>query len=264
MQPADEFLDVALDAARAAAEVLRRHFARLPAARLKADGSPVTEADLEAEAVIRETLTRAFPAHGFYGEETGADRADAEFVWYVDPLDGTRGFVRGTPFFSTQIALAHGDEFVLGVSSAPVYDELAWAVRGAGAWLDGARIRVSEVSALAAATLSAGNLASLARSPRWERYGALVGQVERVRGYGDFCHYHLLARGALDIVIESDVNVLDIAALSVIVTEAGGRFTDLEGQPVGRATTSALATNGRLHAAVLQALGCGERAGHER
>jgi histidinol-phosphatase len=140
------------------------------------------------------------------------------------------------------------------VSSAPVYGELVFAERGQGAWLGDKRLAVSEVATLEAAALSAGNLRTLASGPQWARYGELVARVDRIRGYGDFLHYHLLAAGKIDVVIESDVNILDIAACVAIVTEAGGRFTDLSGAPVTRETTTVLATNGRLHEAVLDAL----------
>jgi histidinol-phosphatase len=113
---------------------------------------------------------------------------------------------------------------------------------------------VSQVSSVDASIVSTGNLKTLAASPAWARFGALIGGINRIRGYGDFVHYHLLARGALDVVIESDVNILDIAALTVIVEEAGGRFTDLSGASVGLATTSVLATNGALHAPLLERL----------
>jgi histidinol-phosphatase len=179
---------------------------------------------------------------------------DAESVWLVDPIDGTKSFVRECPFFSTQIALMRGGKFVLGVSCAPAYDELAWAERGCGAFLNGKPIRVSGVAALDGTIVSTGNLKSLAASDAWPRLGTLIGATNRIRGYGDFVHYHLLARGALDVVVESDVNILDIAALTVIVEEAGGKFTDLKNQPVGLATTSVLATNGKLHEPVLDTL----------
>lgn len=243
-----------MDAASAAAEVIKRLYRRNLAVTLKSDRSPVTEADVRAEQAIRAVLGQRFPSYGFYGEETGQDRLQAESVWLVDPIDGTKSFVRECPFFSTQIALMRGGRFVLGVSSAPAYDELAWAERGSGAFLNGDRIRVSGTSSVDACILSSGNLKSLARGVAWPAYGRLVSQVNRIRGYGDFVHYHLLARGALDAVIESDVNVLDIAALTVLVEEAGGRFTDLTGAPVGLATTTVLATNGPLHAPILAAL----------
>ncbi len=243
-------LATALDAARAAAVVIRELYQRNIAVTTKADKSPVTEADVRAEQVIREVLAQRFPSYGFFGEETGQHAMDAENVWLVDPIDGTKSFVRDCPFFSTQIALLRAGRFVLGVSSAPAYGELAWAEQGRGAWLDGKRIAVSTTDSLGQAIVSTGNLKSLAASAAWPRLGGLIGAVNRIRGYGDFVHYHLLARGALDVVVESDVNILDIAALTVIVEEAGGRFTDLRGEPVGLATTTVLATNGRLHDAI--------------
>lgn len=247
-------LQAALDAASAAAEIIRGYYGRNPQVRTKADRTPVTEADVRAEQTIRAVLGERFPGYGFYGEETGQHDPDAENVWLVDPIDGTKSFVRECPFFSTQIALLRAGRFVLGVSSAPVYGELAWAEAGAGAYLNEQPMRVSATETLPASTVSTGNLKTLAASAQWGRLGGLIGQVSRIRGYGDFLHYHLLARGAVDVVIESDVNILDIAALTVIVREAGGRFTDLSGGEVTLATTSVLASNGRLHASVLEAL----------
>jgi histidinol-phosphatase len=250
-EPSKE-LKAALDAARAAADVIRGFYQRNVKIEVKADKTPVTEADVRSEETIRELLTRRFPTHGFYGEETGKSGMDAESIWLVDPIDGTKSFVRECPFFSTQIALLRGGRFVLGVSMAPAYDELAWAERGRGAFLNGKRIHVGRTATLDAAIVSSGNLKSLAASPAWPRFGGLIGGISRIRGYGDFVHYHLLARGALDAVIESDVNILDIAALTVIVEEAGGEFTDLTGAPVGLATTTVLATNGPLHRPILE------------
>ena len=241
------YLQVALDAARSAAEVIRHYFREGTEVSLKADATPVTRADIEAEELIRRAIGSAFPDHGFYGEETGSRGLDAEYVWLVDPIDGTRSFVRGYPFFSTQIALLHQGRVVVGVSSAPGFDEMAWAERGHGAWLDGQRCRVSSLAKLEEATVSSGNLRTLASGPRWAGWGEVVRRVARSRGFGDFYHYHLLATGRIDAVVESDVNVLDVAALSLIVEEAGGRFTDLEGAPLSLDTTSVLATNGRLH-----------------
>ncbi len=247
-------LAAALEAARAAAQLIRSYYQKGIEVRTKADASPVTEADVKAEELIRGILSRHFPGHGFYGEEGGQHAMQAESIWLVDPIDGTKSFVRETPFFSTQIALMRAGELVLGVSSAPAYGELAWAERGGGAWLNDRPVRVSSTAALGEAHVSGGNLKTLAGGAQWARFGALIRQVSRIRGYGDFVHYHLLARGALDVVIESDVNILDVAALAVIVREAGGTFTDLAGGAVGLGTTSVLASNGRLHAGVLAAL----------
>ena len=243
-------LAAALEAARAADAVIAPLYRSNLAVEIKSDRSPVTEADRRAEAAIHAVLSRHFPEYGFYGEETGQHAMQAENIWLVDPLDGTKSFVRDSPFFSTQIALMRRGELVLGVSSACAYGELAWAERGNGAYLNGQRINTSDRRALDESILSTGNLKSLAARPQWAHLGALVQQVNRVRGYGDFVHYHLLARGALDLVIESDVNILDIAALAVIVEEAGGRFTDLSGQAIHLGTTSVLATNGHLHEVV--------------
>jgi histidinol-phosphatase len=248
-------LKAAIEAAEAAARVIRSLYQRNLEVVTKADKSPVTEADVKAEHAIHEVLSARFPDYGFYGEETGQHAMGAESIWLVDPIDGTKSFVRECPFFSTQIALMRGGRMVLGVSSAPAYDEFAWAERGEGAWLGGQRIRVSGIDSVESAIVSSGNLKTLASGPQWSRYGELVARVNRIRGYGDFVHYHLLARGALDAVIESDVNILDIAALTVIVEEAGGRFTDLAGGEVGLATTTVLASNGPLHAPLLAALG---------
>ncbi|HYL69763.1 MAG TPA: inositol monophosphatase family protein [Candidatus Dormibacteraeota bacterium] len=247
-------LTAALEAAAAAEVIIRSYYGTKAQVRTKADRSPVTDADVRAEQAIRATLSRHFPGYGFYGEETGRHDMQAQSIWLVDPIDGTKAFVRENPFFSTQIALLRAGRLVLGVSNAPAYRELAWAEEGAGAWLNERRVAVSGVSELAAAAISAGNLKTLARGAAWPRYGALVAEANYCRGYGDFAHYHMLARGALDVVIESDVNILDIAALTVIVREAGGSFTDLDGAPVGLGTTSVLASNGLLHAAVLERL----------
>ncbi len=248
-------LECALEAARAAAEISARLYRSNLAVSIKEDRTPVTEADVQCERAIRAVLEAQFPDYGFYGEETGQRAMNAPNVWLVDPIDGTKSFVRDCPFFSTQIALRREGALVLGVSSAPAYGELAWATLGGGAFLNGEPMRVSHTGALSEAILSTGNLKTLAASTvGWRRFGTLVGRVNRLRGYGDFLHYHLLARGALDVVLESDVNILDIAALSVIVREAGGKFTDLDGGAIDLDTTTVLAANAALHAPVLAAM----------
>ena len=244
-------LDAALAAAAAAAELIRGSYRRNIGVRSKADGSPVTEADIAAEQAIRAIVQGRFPQDGFYGEESAADRMDAERLWLVDPIDGTKSFVRQYPMFSTQIALMRRGGLELGVSCAPVWGETAWAERGAGAFMDGTPLAVSGIATLEQATVSTGNLRSLAGGPRWAAFGRIVTRLDRIRGFGDFLHYHLLAAGKIEAVIESDIHILDIAALTVIVEEAGGRVTDLEGASIGLGTRSILASNGALHDTIL-------------
>jgi histidinol-phosphatase len=257
-------LKAALEAAERAADVVRDLYQRNLEVRFKQDKSPVTEADVRCETAIREILEARFPSYGFHGEETGSHDVDAESLWLVDPIDGTKAFVRGYPMFSTQIALMRGGELVMGVSNAPLYGELAYAERGHGAYLNGKPIAVSSVCTLAEAALSSGNVKSLAAGVQWARYGKLVSQVDRMRGYGDFLHYHLLAAGKIDAVIESDVNILDIAACAVIVMEAGGKATQLDGAPITLSSTTVLASNGPLHDAVSGALGLSRGADLDR
>lgn len=224
----------------------------------KTDDTPVTEADRGAERVIREYLSQAFPEHAIWGEEFGGS-ADADgWLWLVDPLDGTKSFVRGSPVFSTQIALWHDGIPMLGVSHVPVGGECAWASRDDGAFIDGERVRTAATTRIEAAAISVGNIKTLAAGAGWQRLSSLVQRAWRIRGYGDYLHYHMLARGSIDAVIESDVHVLDIAALCLIVEEAGGVFTDLHGGPVRADTTSVLAAaTPALHAELLAGLAQG-------
>jgi histidinol-phosphatase len=247
----DTALSAARDAAQAASEIILHYWRSGVEVIVKGDDTPVTAADREAEMAIRAILAAALPEAGIYGEEYGADDTSRDYLWLVDPLDGTKSFVRRTPFFSTQIALMHRGELVMGVSSAPVYGERMWAVRGRGAFLDGEPVRVAPTATMSAASISTGNLKTLTADRRWDVLGGLIRDSNRIRGYGDFCHYHLLARGSLDLVVESDVNILDIAALAVIVTEAGGVFTDLAGAAPGLDTRSVLAGTPAIHAEAL-------------
>lgn len=217
---------------------------------LKQDASPVTEVDVATEHRIKQILTQALPAAAFFGEETGKadgeedgeDSSAFQYRWLVDPIDGTKSFIRAMPFYSTQIALELSGELILGVSNAPAYSERLVAVRGEGVWLNDVAVKCSDVTDIDDAFLSSGNLTSLAsHAGNWERYGSLVRRARRVRGYGDFCHYHQLCCGQTDLIIESDVNILDIAALTVGVRQAGGVITDLSGSAITESTTSVLA-----------------------
>ncbi len=263
-------LDAAVVAVNAAGAKIREYFAGSFGIEIKADNSPVTEADIEAEKIIRSTLLEVFPDYGFYGEETGKSESSNGMVWLVDPIDGTKSFVRRSPFFSTQIALMSPDGLVVGVSDAPCLPrerlgnidsvsetERVIAVAAGGCRRNTKIVTTSKTENLSDAYLSSGNLKSLAGDPAaWSRYATLVSSVARVRGYGDFYHYHQLVSGQADLVIESDVNILDIAALVVAVREAGGVFTDLQGYDITLETTSVLAAaTPALHAEALAVLG---------
>lgn len=247
----DQALSVALEAAADARRIIEHYWQRGADVEWKADATPVTVADREAETAIRERLLGAFPDHAIYGEEHGR-QGESDYLWLVDPLDGTKSFVRRTPFFSTQIALMYCGELVLGVSCAPLAGETMSARRGGGAWLDGRRVQVADGVPMAQASVSTGNVRSLAQGRGWQVLAGLIQEIGRIRGYGDYCHYHLLARGGLDLVIESDVNILDIAALAVIVREAGGCFTTLQGGALDLSTRSVLAGTPQMHAEALR------------
>ena len=245
-----EFLDVALQAAESARELILSYYHGDFEIEIKTDQTPVTVADRGAEEIIRKTISSAFPSHGIFGEEFGAESKDTEYLWLVDPIDGTKSFVRRYGMFSTQIALMHRGKLVLGVSCAPAMNELAWATRGGGAFNTEGPLHISQVDTIAQASISTGNIQSLAAGRRWTALGRILSHTNRTRGYGDYYHYHRLAAGQLDAVIESDVNILDIAALYVIVTEAGGLFTDLDGRAPDLDTRSVLAATPALHAAL--------------
>lgn len=262
MSLSDSFLSEALAVAHCAADaaghvIHARYAARDFSVEAKEDATPVTEADREAELAIKDVVRATFPGHAFLGEELGRE-GDGDFLWLIDPIDGTKAFVRGYPMFSTQIALMYRGELVLGMSAAAEYGERAWAVRGGGAHIgtdasDGRRVCVSSATEFGPmAAISTGNLKSMAGDAvRWNALAGLVKRVGRIRGYGDFLHYHLLAQGAIDLVIESDLNILDIAALVVIVREAGGAFTTLSGGPIDLDVRDALAGTRALHAEAL-------------
>ncbi|WP_376697420.1 inositol monophosphatase family protein [Wenzhouxiangella sp. EGI_FJ10305] len=246
----DQVMQTALAAADAADEVAMGHFGRELEVELKSDESPVTVADRQAEQAIREVIRGQFPDHALFGEEYGRE-GDSEYLWLIDPIDGTRSFIRSLPFWSTQIALMVDGELVLGVSSAPTFGERARALQGRGAFINDQRVRVRPLDRLEDADVCFGNLRTLARGAGWPWVGELVSRAARSRGYGDFYSYHRLADGGQDVVVESDVNILDIAAVAVIVQEAGGVLTDLDGRAPDLETRSVLAACPELHRQLL-------------
>ena len=247
-------LVTAIDASNAAARLIRSYFKGNFNVDIKEDMTPVTEVDIKAENTIKDIILNAFPDYGFYGEETCRENKNSEYTWLVDPIDGTKGFVRGYPFFSTQIALMHHGEIILGVSNAPIFDEIIFAEKGKGAWMNNKQMHISNTKDIVSSTISTGNLKTIALSENWMNLGKIVSKADRIRGYGDFYHYHLLASGKIDVVIESDVNILDVAALSLIIEESGGVFTDFQGKRSNLDTTSVIASNPNLYSSIKKEL----------
>jgi histidinol-phosphatase len=246
-------MEAALAAVKTAEEIILKYFNSGVQTELKDDLSPVTVADRQAEEAIKQVISSTFPGNSFYGEE--GEKTDLSnhrgFTWIIDPIDGTKSYIRGTPLFATELALMHDGELVLGVSNAPMLTELMYAERGKGCYLNGKRVKVSEVDKVEDSYLSFGNLNYFAKHGNAAALLKLAQDVRWSRGIGDLWSYHLLAQGKLDIVIEAQTKLWDIAALTVIVEEAGGRFTQLDGNLVGAKAKSALASNGWIHDEVL-------------
>ena len=224
----------------------------------KPDLTPVTDADQAVEESIRRTLSRARSRDAITGEEQGSS-GHSQRRWIIDPIDGTKNFVRGVPVWATLISLVVDDEVVLGVVSAPLLQRRWWASKGNGAWtgrslLKAVRCQVSDVRRLEDASLSYSSLSGWDERDRLDDFESLMRRCWRTRAYGDFWSYMLLAEGAVDLAAEPDLEVYDMAALDIIVREAGGRFTSLDGSD-GPFGGNALASNGHLHEAALSFLG---------
>lgn len=243
-------LDFALEAAWEAGRVTLGYFQTNLPVELKADASPVTEADRRAEQVVRELVSRFWSDHGIIGEEFGQERPDAEFVWVVDPIDGTKSFITGVPLFGTLLALLRNRKPVVGVLYFPALNELVYAARGMGCFWNGRRARVSGVRDLAQAKLMTSGLNSFAphgKAGAWER---LVNATAVQRTWGDAYGYALVATGRADIMVDPIMEVWDAAAVQVVVEEAGGTFTDWQGRPT-IFSREGIATNGALLEPVL-------------
>ncbi|MFC7447447.1 histidinol-phosphatase [Rhodococcus daqingensis] len=253
-------LELALRIADEADTITRARFGALD---LKVDDkpdlTPVSDADLAVERAVRAVLAAERPDDAVLGEEFGGDATFEGRQWVVDPIDGTKNFVRGVPVWATLIALLQDGIPVVGVVSAPALTRRWWASEGAGAFAsfgggEPTRISVSAVDRLASASLSFASLSGWRDRGIRDQFIALTDEVWRVRGYGDFYSYCLLAEGALEIAAEPEVSLWDLAPLDILVREAGGRFTALDGS-AGPHGGSAVASNGLLHDAVLERLG---------
>lgn len=224
----------------------------------KPDLTPVSDADQRVEDVLRSSLKRARPRDAVVGEEAGTTGWGPR-RWVIDPIDGTKGFIRGIPIWATLIGLMVEDQVVAGVVSAPALGRRWWAAMGTGAWTgrslaSATSCHVSDVSLLEDAHLSYASLSGWEQFGRLESFLELTRRCWRTRAVGDFWSYMLVAEGGVDVAAEPELMLHDMAAVSIIVDEAGGRFTNLEGRP-GPCGGSAVATNGRLHEQVLALIG---------
>jgi histidinol-phosphatase len=249
--PADRALvDVALDVAREAGEATLRWFqARDLTVDSKADGTPVTAADRAAERLVRERLAEAFPDDGVLGEEEAETPGASGRRWVVDPIDGTKAFTRGVPLFSTLLALEDEHGPAVGVIVLPALRQAVYAGRGLGCWVDGAPARVSDTTSLDGAYLSSSSYS------HWPDADLLAVKHAgcHLRTWGDGYGYALVATGRIDAMVDHEVEVYDVAPMPVILAEAGGRFSSLDGR-AGAAGGSGVATNGILHDQLLARL----------
>jgi histidinol-phosphatase len=255
-------LDLALEMAGMADEISLRYFARNPEVSIKQDGSLVTIADRLIEERIRARIAEVFPGHGVLGEEEGLQGDHSAPVWVIDPIDGTNNYASGIPVFATLIALRVEGRTELGVVSAPALEETYDATRGGGARLNGKTIGVSNISTMSDATVCFGSYRRMIRHGYEEQVREILAVCRRDRGFGDFWGHMLVAKGALEAMVEPKLKLWDVAACEVIVEEAGGRLTNFRGEPFPdtdarppledsgpqpRGAASCLSSNGVLH-----------------
>ena len=250
----DHLLAVASQLADAADAVSLDHFGGRVHAKIKTDGSPVTQADTAVEAAVRDLLADLAPDMPILGEEEGGRLDAGAATWVIDPIDATANFMRGIPVYATLISVVVGGEPVIGVASAPAMGERWSAASGRGAFRDGEAVSVSAVSTLAEAQVLHGGLDWWRSSDAaWEALGQLTDKSARVRGFGDFWMHLLVASGTSEVAVERDLKPWDIAAVQCIVTEAGGRMTSyVGGAPLDRG--EAVSSNGLIHDEVLALL----------
>jgi histidinol-phosphatase len=248
--------ELAVEAARVAGDLARTYYETTFDVERKADDSPVTIADRQAEQSIRAAVGKYFPADGFLGEEYGDQPGTSGFRWVIDPIDGTKSFIRHIPVWATLVGLEYKGEQIGGVAYIPVFGQVYRALRGDGAYMNDRRVRVSDVPRLKDSFLCYSSLTWFQKAGRERTFLDLVAKTQRQRGFGDFYGFVLVAEGAVEVMVEHGVNPWDVAATKAIVEEAGGTFTDWSGTPTIH-TPDVLATNGKVHAETLAVLASG-------
>ncbi|MBI3341815.1 inositol monophosphatase [Candidatus Curtissbacteria bacterium] len=243
-------LDTAIEAARAATKVTLKYFKNQPKVQYKPDASPVTIADKTAEKVIRGIINQRFPDHGIIGEEFPAEKPEARFKWIIDPIDGTRDFIRGMKLWSTFIALSDNGKIVASVAYYPTTDEMFTAQKGRGTRLNGKKIHVSKIKDINYAYLSHGQITRFEASGYFKNFMNVARTVNSKRNFGSYSLAQLL-NGHVDIYLEPGGGIWDFATPSLLVEEAGGKFTNFAGQKK-LDSGNAIMTNGVLHTKVLK------------
>ena len=251
MENKSKFLKVAIEAAKRAEKIILKYYKEDIEAGIKSDLSPVTKADVESEKEIIAIIKNQFPSHSFLGEESGKDIKKKDYLWIIDPIDGTKNYLRKIPLFATQIALMKEGKLIVGVSNAPILKELMYAEKGGGAYCNNSKIEVSPIRELDKSYILFGGVEYFEKHNLLKNLVSLINNTQGHRGIGDFWSYHLLAQGKADIMIEAQTKIWDIAAVKVIVEESGGKVTDIRGNRVDVGTNSLLATNRKLHQVVL-------------
>ncbi|MBE2198722.1 MAG: histidinol-phosphatase [Anaerolinea sp.] len=250
----DVLLEFALDAAWQAGRLTLAHFQTGVTAERKADNTPVTIADKQAEQKLRELITRFWPDHGIIGEEYGRSPAqNSPYTWILDPIDGTKSFVSGVPLYATLLALTCDDEPVLGVAHFPALSETVYALKGGGCYWNGRRAHVSQVNDLKDAVLLASDVNFTQHAAKYAAWERLVAATYVQRTWGDAYGYALVATGRAEIMIDPAMALWDCGPLQLILEEAGGTFTDWQGQATIYAGES-VATNGRLYEQVMRVI----------
>jgi histidinol-phosphatase len=242
--------EVAVEATRRGGQTALRYFEGGLTVEWKSDQSPVTVADRETESLLRTALAAAFPHDGFLGEEHGDTPGTSGYRWIIDPIDGTRNFVRGIPIWATLVSLEYRGETIAGVADVPALGHTYRALRGDGAYRNEKRIRVSDIADLSQAMLFYSSLSWFMKAGRDREFVELSRRAERLRGFGDFYGFVLVAQGSGEVMVEHGVHAWDVAAIQPIIEEAGGRFSDWDGG-VTIHRPDVLVSNGKLHDEVL-------------
>jgi len=225
----ESWLEEAADIAEKASEVALSFFRQALLIEMKDNGTPVTNADKKTEMAIRDALAISFPDHGVYGEEFGEEKKGSKYVWTIDPIDGTRSFMRGIPLFGTLLALIEDGEPVIGIMVLPAIGETYVAAKGVGAYCNGTRLQVSPVTTLESAFVACGDTSCFDTVGKMSYLQALQKKTEECRGYTDCFGHSLVMRGALDAMVDPIVNLWDVAPLACLIKEAGGNYFTFEG-----------------------------------